>query len=1010
MGAGLSLALTFLALARAETPADGAAAAVADPTAAPGEAAEEVPAAVRYTGRVVAYRTLVAPEGGLPEESLEPLLRVQQDTLYSPADVRQDLAMLHRVLDFAQVEVDVEPWPAFDARGDPVEGVRVEYRVWPPPRIRRLTFHGNRAVPDRALSGVADLAPGDPFFADDAVRLEQAVRQAYAEEGWPRASAVVTAQPAADGRLDVRVDVTDGAPQRLDELRIRGGGALSEAEVRWTMARAGIVQGRPWTEPALRKARDAVVEVLRKRGYYEARVSVRADPVSADRDRIVVIVDPRRRWTLVREGERLPRKRDLEETLGLREGARLSRDYGEEAGRTLTEALRADSLLEADVRVAVEESDETVRLVITGDAGRRHRLRRVRFEGEPIWTERYLTDAMREASEDMLARNKVTPEAVDKALVTLQEFYRSQGYLGAQLTRLDFVEGRGRVVPVDVRVRVDPGPRTTLATLRVTGLEEVDADLDGDAFFADLAGQALNPSAIEVRARKLVDALSERGHLDADARTSTTLSPDRTSADVVVEVTPGPVVYLRTVVIRGYRRTRRSVIEREVDLRPGDPLAPSQISAIRRQLYELDVFRRVSTELVGDEDRVKDLFLVVEEKPNIHLEVGGGLATDQGVKVFARAGHRNLFGLGHRFTLLGQAGVGWVGDGWTVDVLAPEWRAAARYEAPHIPGRGERVAVDALFNEEQQEPTWRLQRTGGAVGVLLRVGERGTAEVAYRVQVRRLLDIDPGVLVAGEPWLDELGVDDVADARPDTPSDTRGQSGIDLSFVLDRRDDIFNPTQGALGSLVVTLADAVLTEKAFLRAEGSITTWVPVGDLGLLFRGRAGYGWVPTQGTLPLEDRFRLGGGASLRGFDVDSVGPANEVAREDIAYPELLEPLVDYTGRDAAPRWVPTGGDTMAVGTVELGIPFEKLGLAKWAGTRLALFADVGNVWFTAPGVAADSMSDPDDPLLRWSVGVGVRKATVIGPIQVDVGFNPERIEAREEALVRLHVSLGAL
>ena len=50
------------------------------------------------------------------------------------------------------------------------------------------------------------------------------------------------------------------------------------------------------------------------------------------------------------------------------------------------------------------------------------------------------------------------------------------------------------------------------------------------------------------------------------------------------------------------------------------------------------------------------------------------------------------------------------------------------------------------------------------------------------------------------------------------------------------------------------------------------------------------------------------------------------------------------------------------------------------------------------------------EDPLLRWSVGVGIRRATVIGPIQVDVGFNPAPLAEREEDLVRLHVSLGAL
>ena len=58
-----------VALPDAPAPADAAAVVVED----------TAPAAVRYTGRNVSQLSLVAPEGGLPAESLEPLLRVQQD-------------------------------------------------------------------------------------------------------------------------------------------------------------------------------------------------------------------------------------------------------------------------------------------------------------------------------------------------------------------------------------------------------------------------------------------------------------------------------------------------------------------------------------------------------------------------------------------------------------------------------------------------------------------------------------------------------------------------------------------------------------------------------------------------------------------------------------------------------------------------------------------------------------------------------------------------------------------
>jgi outer membrane protein assembly factor BamA len=406
---------------------------------------------------------------------------------------------------------------------------------------------------------------------------------------------------------------------------------------------------------------------------------------------------------------------------------------------------------------------------------------------------------------------------------------------------------------------------------------------------------------------------------------------------------------------------------------------------------------------------VKDLLIRVEEKPNLHFEVGGGVATDRGATVFARAGHRNLFGLGHRVTGLAQAGLGWVGDGWALDVVAPVWRAAARYEAPNLPGRGERLALDLLFNERAQEPTFRLERTGAAASARLRLGASDSASVAYRVQARRLMDVDPGAFVNGDPWLDEIGIDVLDDdPHPTTPSDFRFQSGFEVSAVHDRRDDPFNPSRGSLGSIVLMLTDRLASDTVFLKAEGSWTQWAPVGPVGLMLRGRAGVGWVPGgESTLPLEERFRLGGGSTMRGFDLDTVGPANSVSRERVEWPDALGPIIDYAGRDDGARWVPTGGDTMGLLSAELRLPFERMGLDALSGSQLALFSDVGNVWFldelAAPGSAAT------DPLLRWSVGLGVRRTTAIGPVEVDVGFNPARLPDRGEELLRLHVSLGA-
>jgi outer membrane protein assembly factor BamA len=274
-----------------------------------------------------------------------------------------------------------------------------------------------------------------------------------------------------------------------------------------------------------------------------------------------------------------------------------------------------------------------------------------------------------------------------------------------------------------------------------------------------------------------------------------------------------------------------------------------------------------------------------------------------------------------------------------------------------------------------------------------------------------LYDVDPGVLVSGDAWLDELGVADLADPSPTVPSGERFASGISANLVFDARDDVSAPTKGGIGSIAVEVNDDIVSDVAFLRAEGGWTQLVPIGGLGLVFRARGGGAVTPEGGaTLPIEDRLRAGGGGSFRGFDVDELGPANLVSAEDIDWPGALEPTVRWSQRNAGGRWVPTGGDVMAIGTAEIDIPFPRLGLASWTSWQLAFFTDFGNVWWASPSVVTDSMEANTDPLLRYSVGVGIRRSTPIGPLQLDLGLNPSPLDYRDEEVVRIHFAVGAL
>ena len=186
---------------------------------------------------------------------------------------------------------------------------------------------------------------------------------------------------------------------------------------------------------------------------------------------------------------------------------------------------------------------------------------------------------------------------------------------------------------------------------------------------------------------------------------------------------------------------------------------------------------------------------------------------------------------------------------------------------------------------------------------------------------------------------------------------------------------------------------------------------MPVAGLGLILRARGGTVIVPNADVnIPIEDRFRAGGGGSFRGFDVDQVGPANNTSAESVDWPDALRPVVDHSQRGAPGRWVTTGGDAMAIGTVEIDVPFPRLGLSSLSSWQLAVFTDIGNVWWLSPTVETDSERLGDDPPVRGGLGVGIRRTTPIGPLQLDLGINPSPLGYRDEPTVRVHFAVGAI
>ena len=117
---------------------------------------------------------------------------------------------------------------------------------------------------------------------------------------------------------------------------------------------------------------------------------------------------------------------------------------------------------------------------------------------------------------------------------------------------------------------------------------------------------------------------------------------------------------------------------------------------------------------------------------------------------------------------------------------------------------------------------------------------------------------------------------------------------------------------------------------------------------------------------VPLSESFFSGGGSTLRGFPLDSAGPQRPVQ-------------VCSTGSSTTCTYiqVPSGGNEILILNSEFRIP---LPIKKNLG--MAVFYDGGNVF---PNIGFHDFTS----LYSNNVGAGLRYATPVGPIRIDVGRN---------------------
>jgi outer membrane protein insertion porin family len=603
---------------------------------------------------------------------------------------------------------------------------------------------------------------------------------------------------------------------------------------------------------------------------------------------------------------------------------------------------------------------------------------------------------------------------------SMRNLYAANGFLSATV-KANTVEQNRKAGELKVRFDINEGKQTLVSSLKLQGMKVI-SEKEIRQVVGSLPGQPYSEASIASDRDNILALYYSMGFPNATFSWSAT--PDTAKGDEVegekkatsegkgeqlsdatsdtqfaraepigltYKVEEGSQVMVRRVLISGYKHTRRYVIQRKVKVVPGEPLREGDVVESQQRLYNLGIFNRVTidTQNPNGTDPDKDVVVLVEEAKRYTIAYGGGFeaqrlaSTTNPTGGEFEASPRGIFEISKQ-NLTGRA------DTLSLKIRGStiQGRALLAYDSPETFNQDNlSLQVTAYIEKSTDINTFTQTRYEGNLQLTDRLTPRSSLLFRYafrKVTLSNLNVPEEEVPLFYQPTL---------------------VSEFSTSWFRDTRDNPADASKGSFNTADFSVASTALGSSAsFLRLFLQDSTYHKItrnwsfarsirlgilepfaSTVSLQFPAQTG---TPSPQLIPLPERLYAGGGTSLRGFALNQAGP-----------------------RDALTGF-PVGGQAMLILNQELRFPLRLPIIGSSLGG--ALFYDGGNVYSqldritlrwtsptpifkpaypgVAPGRFNPSLCEYNctNELNYFSntVGFGLRYATPVGPIRIDLGY----------------------
>lgn len=622
------------------------------------------------------------------------------------------------------------------------------------------------------------------------------------------------------------------------------------------------------------------------------------------------------------------------------------------------------------------KQNETIVLTLNIDESEQILIENVLVKGQLSRPESYYKNQFFNLASQKIHDRLWIRNDADQAGKNLITSLQNEGFISAKLIRIDTLKNSKLKNKVDLVVTLEEGQRTFIESIDI---------LNNTAFSKELLlskmglseEQPLNLNQLEKAINQLKSFYAENGYIEiqiTNEKTNTSneniviYSFDYAKARLTFKLSEGVPITVGSIVLYGNKLTHDKLILTELEFKPGDILTPQKIEESVSRLQKTGHFASIDIYSLEPNSTVRDRTVVVkltERKPI--LATAGIGATNENERTFHAYGglaHRNFGGWGRGISARAELNYN------DVFLKFLEKKITLGYLEPYLFDTRTRFRINYTTQVNVTDVNLRKQTIANSV--IWSLEQDFTSHVTGIWDVYNITNyVEKGMTTQDEIDHSYSGQDYVIAATGPT---------IDIDF----RDQILNPQKGHFSRLSLELASGKIGSNKvddYARMTGQTTLYIPFAENKIVWANSLRGGYTAPIGEInsgiPYDKKgFILGGRSTIRGFESNEFFPTSSSTN-----PESLGANYRFT--------TPT---TFQLIKSELRFPFSSK-----QEISAAVFYDGGRV--TIDGVHFEDS-------YRDSLGIGLRYATPVGPLNLEYAHKLDRKPYESEGA--FHLSVG--